>query len=126
MTELAMPPPAVNTGKRPSVLSLRIASRSALYAAYMPFLQNGGIFIPTQRPFRLGDEVFLLLQLMDDPTRHPVAGSVAWITPASTQGNKAQGIGVHLSGDEAGRMVRNRVEQILAGLLGSRRPTHTF
>ena len=111
---------------RPSVLSLNISSKSALYAAYMPFLKNGGIFVPTPRGYKLGDEVFMLLQLLDDPTRHPVAGTVAWITPEGAQGNKTQGVGVHFSGDEAGQAVRSRIEQILAGHLGSNRPTHTL
>ncbi|MDT3669066.1 MAG: PilZ domain-containing protein [Aromatoleum sp.] len=111
---------------RPSVLSLNINSKSALYAAYMPFLANGGIFVPTPRPHQLGDEVFMLLQLMDDPTKHPVAATVAWITPHGAQGGKTQGIGVHFSADESGKALRGRIEQILAGHLGSNRPTHTL
>jgi type IV pilus assembly protein PilZ len=54
---------------RPGVLSLNIRERAALYAAYMPFLRGGGIFIPTSRPYALGEEVFMLLSLMDDPNR---------------------------------------------------------
>jgi type IV pilus assembly protein PilZ len=111
---------------RPSVLSLNINSKSALYAAYMPFLAHGGIFVPTPKTYALGDEVFMLLQLMDDPTKHPVAGTVAWVTPQGAQGGKTQGIGVHFSGDESGAAVRSRIEQILAGHLGSNRPTHTL
>jgi type IV pilus assembly protein PilZ len=111
---------------RPSLLSLNISSKSALYAAYMPFLKHGGIFLPTNRNYKLGDEVFLLLQLLDDPTKHPVAGTVAWVTPEGAQGNKTQGVGVHFSDDEAGKAVRHRIEQILAGHLGSGRATHTL
>lgn len=111
---------------RPSVLSLNINSKSALYAAYMPFLANGGIFVPTPKSYNLGDEVFMLLQLMDDPTKHPVAGSVVWVTPSGAQGAKTQGIGVHFSEDESGKVLRNRIEQILAGHLGTNRPTHTL
>ena len=105
---------------RPSVLSLNITSKSALYAAYMPFIKNGGLFIPTNKSYKLGDEVFMLLQLMDDPTKHPVAGNIAWVTPAGAQGNKTQGIGVKFAGDEAGQILRNRIEQILAGQLVGR------
>lgn len=119
-------PPMTPGMARPSVLSLNINSKSALYAAYMPFLANGGIFVPTPREYKLGDEVFLLLQLMDDPTRHPVAGTVAWITPAGAQGGKSQGIGVHFGSDEAGKVLRTRVETILGGALSSNRPTHTL
>ncbi|MEP6677927.1 MAG: pilus assembly protein PilZ, partial [Betaproteobacteria bacterium] len=48
---------------RPGVLSLNTRERAALYAAYMPFLRGGGIFIPTSRPYTLGEEVFMLLSL---------------------------------------------------------------
>ena len=111
---------------RPSVLSLNITSKSALYAAYMPFIKNGGIFVPSTREYKLGDEIFMLLQLMDDPTRHPVAGTVAWVTPHGAQGGKTQGIGVHFSADESSKVLRSRIEQVLAGHLGSNRPTHTL
>ena len=73
---------------RPSVLSLNISSKSALYAAYMPFIKNGGIFVPTARDYKLGDEIFMLLQIMDDPTKHPVAGTVVWQTPPGAKGTK--------------------------------------
>ena len=67
---------------RPDVLSLNIREKSALYAAYMPTLKGGGIFIPTNKNYRIGDEVFMLLSLMGDPNKLPVAGRVVWITPA--------------------------------------------
>ncbi|HMV18172.1 MAG TPA: PilZ domain-containing protein [Zoogloea sp.] len=114
------------TAARPSVLSLNINSKSALYAAYMPFVKNGAIFVPTVRDYKLGDEIFMLLQIMDDSTKHPVAGTVVWVTPPNAQGNKTQGIGVSFAGDEPGQVLRNRIEQILAGHLGSSRPTHTI
>ena len=66
---------------RPGVLSLNIREKAALYAAYMPFLKGGGIFIPTNRAYQLGEEVFMLLSLMDDPQRIAVQGRVVWITP---------------------------------------------
>ena len=110
---------------RPGVLSLSINSKSALYAAYMPFLQHGGIFIPTTRTYRLGDEVFMLLQLMEDPAKHAVAGIVVWITPGGAQGGKTQGIGMQFADDDSSKLLRGRIETILAGHLGSNRPTHT-
>ncbi len=111
---------------RPGVLSLSIKEKPALYAAYMPFLKGGGIFIPTTKAYRLGDEVFMLLTLMDDPNKLPVAGKVAWITPAEAQGNKSQGIGVQFSDNESGIAARNKIEGLLGGNLKSTRPTHTM
>lgn len=118
---------AAGTGvARPSVLSLAIKEKSALYAAYMPFLTNGGIFVPTNKAYRIGDEIYLILSLMDDPSKYPIAGKVAWITPGGANNNKAQGIGVHLPADESGQRARLRIEELLGAALGSSRATHTL
>jgi type IV pilus assembly protein PilZ len=119
-------PLSANVPPRPSVLSLNINSRSALYAAFMPMLKNGGIFIPTTRPYALGDEVFMLLSLMDDPAKLPIAGKVVWTTPAGAQNNRVQGIGIHFNADESGQEARRKIEALLAGVLNSSRPTHTL
>lgn len=113
-------------GARPSVLSLNINSKSALYAAYMPYLKLGGLFIPTTRPYALGDEIFMLLTLMDEPARLPIAGTVVWVTPEGAQGNKSQGIGVQFSNDESGQSARRKIESVLGGHLSGNRPTHTI
>ncbi|QVM87777.1 PilZ domain-containing protein [Pseudomonas lalucatii] len=75
---MSLPP---NLGPRNGILSLTIKDKSVLYAAYMPFIKNGGLFIPTNKSYKLGDEVFMLLNLMDEPEKIPVAGKVVWITP---------------------------------------------
>jgi type IV pilus assembly protein PilZ len=111
---------------RPGVLSLNIKERSALFAAYMPFLKNGGLFVPTTKEYHLADEVFMLLTLMEDPSKIPVAGKVVWVTPAGAQGGKTQGIGVHFSSNDSGRDVRRRIEGLLGGSLKSTRQTHTM
>ena len=113
-------------GVRPSVLSLTISQKSALYAAYLPYLKRGGIFIPTTKQYRLGDEVFMLLSLMDDPNKIPVAGQVVWVTPPNCQGSKAQGIGVHFTDDESGFSAKRKIEVLLGGLMTSTRSTHTY
>jgi type IV pilus assembly protein PilZ len=109
---------------RPSVMSLAIKDRAGLYAAYMPFLLHGGIFVPGARPAQLGDEVFLLLTLMQDETRYPVAGKVAWISPAGS--TRTAGIGVQFPDDETGIRVKRRIEELLGTALGASRPTHTI
>ena len=71
---------------KPGLLNLTIKDRSALYLAYMPFVKNGGLFIPTNRVYNLGDEVFMLLHLMDETDRIPIAGKIVWITPKGAEG----------------------------------------
>lgn len=113
------------SGVRPSVLSLAIKEKSALHSAYMPFLTHGGLFVPTNKLYQLGDEIYLILSLMEDPGKYPIAGKVAWITPAGA-GNKAQGIGVHFPDDESGHRAKARIEEILGTALASGRSTHTL
>lgn len=110
---------------KPGVLSLAIKEKAALYAAYMPFIKGGGLFIPTNKPFKVGEEVFMLLSLIDDPLKLKVVGQIVWITP-TTQGNKPQGIGVQFSEKDGGLEARNKIEGILGNALKSSRPTHTM
>jgi type IV pilus assembly protein PilZ len=110
---------------KPGVLSLAIKEKAALYAAYMPFVKGGGLFIPTNKSFKVGDEVFMLLSLIDDPVKLKVVGHVIWITPV-TQGNRPQGIGVQFSEKDGGIEARNKIEALLGGVLKSARPTHTM
>ena len=58
------------------ILSLTIKDRAVLYAAYMPFVRNGGLFVPTNKRYELGEEVFILLALMDEPEKIPINGTV--------------------------------------------------
>lgn len=111
--------------QRQAILSLAIKDKGALYAAYMPYVKNGGLFIPTNKPYKLGDEVFLLLTLMDETEKLPVAGKVIWVTPKGAQGNRVAGIGVQFS-DQDGEVARNKIETYLAGALKSDRYTHTM
>ena len=115
-----------NTVQRPGVFTLVIRSKAALYAAWMPLLKGGGIFIPSNRAHSLGEEVLVLLSLLDDPNKIPLQGYVAWINPAHAAGNRPQGIGVQLQDNEVGKELRKKVEGLLAGALQSSRPTHTI
>lgn len=129
MADTTAPPstvPGTAQVARPSVLSLPIKEKAALYAAYMPFLSNGGIFVPTSKQYKLGDEIYLILTLLDDPTKYPIAGKVVWLTPAGAANNKAQGIGVHFSADEGGQRVKARIEELLGAAVRSSRATHTL
>lgn len=118
---------AAPAAARPGVISLSIKERAALYMAYMPYVTDGGLFIPTSRQYRLGDEVYMLLTLMDDPARIAVAGKVVWITPAGAGGKRVQGIGVRFQKNESGIQLRNKIEGLLGGHLQQNvKPTHTF
>src|SRR5215468_5723062 len=95
---------------KPGLLTLTIKDKSALYLAYMPFVKNGGLFIPTNSNYRLGDEVFMLL------------------TPKGAQGNQGKrtaGIGVQFSEQDRGQ-TQKKIETYLAGALSGDKATHTM
>ena len=93
---------------RKGILSLKITVQNMLYHSYMPYVKNGGLFIPTTKSYQLGEEVFILLSLMDEAEKLPVAGTIVWITPRGAQGNQAAGIGVHFSDIDGSAAVVDR------------------
>ncbi len=111
---------------RPSVIQLAIKEKAALYAAYIPLFTEGGLFIPTARDYKLGDDVYVLLTLPDDPQRYPVAGKVAWVTPARAAGNRTQGVGIRFPADEKSKVLKIKIEEVLGAHLASDRPTQTI
>src|SRR4029077_15411279 len=115
-------------GNKPGLLTLTIKDKSALYLAYMPFVKKGGLFIPTNSNYRLGDEVFMLLNLMGEDEKLPVAGRVIWVTPKGAQGNQGKppaGIGVQFSEQDRGQ-TQKKIETYLAGALSGDKATHTM
>jgi len=111
---------------RPSVIQLVFREKGALYAAYVPILLDGGLFVPTTREYKLGDDIYLLLSLPDDPQRYPVAGKIAWITPANASGGRTQGVGVRFPNDEKTRLLKLKIEELLGTQLQSAKPTQTI
>lgn len=114
-----------NNAPKPGVLSLAIKEKVALYAAYMPYIKGGGLFIPTNKPFKIGEEVFMLLSLIDDPMKLKVVGHVVWVTPAA-QAGRPQGVGVQFSDKDGGIEAKNKIEGLLGSALKSSRATHTM
>ncbi len=111
---------------RKQPISVTIKDQKVLYSAYMYFLKYGGLFIPIDpKNFKMMDEVQLIVSLIDDPDKHMVDGRVIWITPQSSQGNKAAGVGFEFVGASAASL-RAKIENILASSLKSDEPTHTM
>jgi type IV pilus assembly protein PilZ len=123
MSDVATAP---EIASRPGVFTLVIRSKAALYAAWIPLLRNGGIFVPSNRVHALGEEALILLSLLDDSNKIPLQGNVAWINPPHSAGNRPQGIGVQLQDSDVTRDLKKKVEGLLAGALQSARPTHTI
>lgn len=122
---------AESGGGQPGIVTLTIKDKASLYKAYMPFIIGGGLFIaqstrPAQAPMpALGDEIFLLLNLVEQGERLPVAGRVVWVTPKGAQGQRPPGFGIQFSGQGAAAALQ-KIETLLAGGIESGRPTDTL
>ena len=107
-------------------LSIIIRDRAVLFAAYMPFLKSGGLFIPTQKIFSMSESCTLIITLLSEDDKFNVNGKVVWITPSGSPNNKAGGIGVEFADDVQGESLKRRIEEILGPLLRSTNATHTM
>lgn len=108
------------------ILSLKVNDKRELYKSYMSFLKGGGLFVPTTQSYQLGDEVVLLVTLVESKERLSVAGKVAWVTPVGA-GSRTPGIGVHFNTtDGDGETARTTIEAMLGGMLNADRPTQTM
>ncbi len=114
------------TERRPSVLSVNVEATSALYAAYMPWLIRGGLFVPSNKPHDLGEPVFLRIQLPDEPEPFVITGTVVWINPPNVGGNRVPGVGIHFDDKPEAKTLRALIEQKLGALLASKKTTHTL
>jgi len=90
---------------------LHFKNQQQLVASYMPFIRSGGLFIPTTPCYSLGEQIFIMLRLLNEQQRLAVIGTIVWITPEGGQGVKKPGIGVRLEDRE------NRIRNTLAHYL---------
>jgi type IV pilus assembly protein PilZ len=112
--------------KRPDVIALNLKGKSALYAAWMPLLKGGGLFMHSSKEHKLGDEILVVLTYLEETTKIPLSGTVAWINPAHSHGNRPQGVGIRLPDNDVGHDLKKKIEGILAPAAKSDRPTHTM
>ncbi|GAB4214107.1 MAG: PilZ domain-containing protein [Rhodoferax sp.] len=118
--------PARPAMPRPSVMKVGFPDLAALHAAYIPWFTDGGLFVPTERPFQLGDSCFMMVSLPGEAQRAAVAGKVAWITPVRAAGNRTAGVGVRLPRDAKSQALRRLIEEKLAPHVAPDRMTHTI
>ena len=111
-------------GKK-GILSLNIQGAAELHKHFMPFVNNGGLFVKSNKEYKLGEEVFVLVTL-DEEERMPVTGKVIWVTPKGAQGSKSQGIGIQLAQNADMNVVRKQIDTILAPYGGEEIPTETM
>ncbi len=108
------------------MISISLKDKPTVYYSYMPFFAHGGFFVPTSDPFKMGDEVLLMVDLLDHPDKFILRTHVAWINQNRTSNGQSQGIGLAFGDDETAIKCRMYVEEQLPGLLHTDRATYTM
>ena len=106
------------------IIQANIPDLETLYLSYMPYVVDGGLFIPSKQPVQMGEEIFVLATLPEQSQKIPLTGKVIWISQKQN-GVKLQGFGIQLSG-EKGRYYKAAAERLLAGLKSSNRNSYTM
>lgn len=107
------------------IITCNITDTTMLYSSYLPFVVNGGIFVPSARPHQIGEDVFVAFTLPGSPDRYPLNGKVIWINHKS-MGSRPAGFAIQFGSDPNSTRMRNEVERLLAGQLDSAQPTYTM
>ncbi len=105
-------------------LTLEIEDVKELFRCYMPFIKGGALFVKTNQPLKLGDEVSLVITLPDALEPETFSGLVVWINPQGAQNSNPTGVGVSLENQDA--KMQLKIEKLLGPLLNSPEATYTM
>lgn len=94
------------------ILKYAIKDPLELNLSYMPFIMNGGLFIPTPDTFSLGDRVVLDLTFPGKKDAVRIEGKVVWVTPKNALHHVLPGIGIQFIGSQA-PTICNQIEALL-------------
>ena len=107
-----------------NLVNVTIKDTAALYQNYMPFLLNGGLFLEGLTEYELGDEVLILLELLDEAEKIPIAGKIAWVAKNGVKNPHKAGSGVNFL--DADNDAKDKIEKYLAGSKKSQTVTATM
>ncbi|WP_416190174.1 PilZ domain-containing protein [Neisseria sp. CCUG17229] len=110
---------------QPKMLVLKLEEKHTLYNCYMPFFEYGGLFVPTDDAFSLGEDILLAVEIAGHPKLY-LPTKVAWINPARTSANRPKGIGLAFSSHENCLQIQSIIEGELGSALHSDRATFTL
>ena len=107
------------------MITLKLPEKGMLYNCYMPFLEHGGLFVPTDDVFSIGQDILLAVEIGNHPKRF-LPTKVAWVNPARTSAHRPKGIGLAFTSHEICLQTKNLIEAELGNSLRSDRATFTL
>lgn len=91
------------------VLNYVINDPVELNLSYMPFVNDGGLFIPSDKNYPLGTKVQVDLVLPGHKESLRIEGKVVWVTPPNALYQVLSGVGIQFTGSQAAS-VRTQIE----------------
>ena len=110
---------------RGGIINCNIADVHGLHACFMPYVVGGGLFVQSRQEVKLGQEVFVAVNLPGVDQRLPLNGKVIWINYRDSAQRPA-GFGVQLPNDATGQRIKAQIQSLLSKLAGSDKPTFTL
>lgn len=95
-----------------NTLTYVIKETLELNLSYMPFVREGGLFVPTPLSYPLGAEVIVDLQLPGRKDSLKIQGKVIWLTPKNALHHVLAGVGIQFIGQHS-KAVRAEIESML-------------
>lgn len=93
-------------------LSYVIKETLELNLSYMPFVRDGGLFVPTSQVIPLGTPVMVDLQVPGKKDSMKIEGKVVWVTPKNALHHVLTGVGIQFVGKNTSK-VRAEIEAML-------------
>ena len=104
-------------------LTLTVGSASIAYKVYMPFVQGGAVFVPTDEEFELREEVRREVDFSESNQHFSIEGVVVWVS--STNDLARQGVGIK-AGEGDGEALMKALEVAAGDLLKGEGKTFTL
>lgn len=107
--------------------NVNILDKRELYRSYMPFIKTGGLYIPfnndiAPHKISLGQNIFIILTLLDSPKKHPIPGKVVWIQRAGLN----KGFGFAFGDTTPSKLLKEQIENLILELSLKKEPTYTL
>lgn len=82
-------------------IAYNIQNQLELNLSYMPFVKNGGLFIPTNENYDLNSHITVQLKIPGHNDSYSLEGKVIWINPKNALYQVHPGIGIQFIGENA-------------------------
>lgn len=117
----------INNNASKLLQNVNILDKKELYRSYMPFIKTGGLYIPfnndiTSHKISLGQNIFIILTLLESSKKHPIPGKIVWIQRSGFY----KGFGFSFGDTTPAKILKEQIENIILDLSLKKEPTYTL